>query len=197
MDSPGTDFQWPAVWITHVAVGLGGTYQANCPPPACSITRQPIRAVRECRVSGGLLRGGLGGQRGDDVRRELFEQSAGVGQANAEIGFAVDQRVHGLESRGGALFGAQQGPSRDGDRRDALSGRGRGNPDRGLAVQALLVEAALAGDDERDSGQQIVEMREVEYQLDTRPQGGVQERERTEADTAGSAGTGSPRQVLT
>ena len=115
----------------------------------------------------------FGREGGADLLAELFEQSAGLGQADGEIRFPVEERVDGREARVGDLLVCQERAAGDRDGGDGVSGCGGGHPYRGFAVEALLVEAALTGDDERHPSEKVVESDEVENQLDTGSDGGV------------------------
>ena len=65
-----------------------------------------------------------------------------------------------------------------------------GDPDRGLAAQALRVERSLAGDHEVGTGDAVVEAEQVEHQLDARAQLGAQRGHEGEADAARGPRTG-------
>ena len=94
----------------------------------------------------------------EDVDGELFEQPAGLGQANRDIRLSVEQGVDGGKAGGGDLVGRQPGAAGNSDGGDAPSGRGGGHPDRRLPAEALLVEAALTRDDKRCPREELVEI---------------------------------------
>ena len=88
------------------------------------------------------------------------------------------------------LLVRQQISPADGHHRDARGDRGGGNPGRCLAVQGLLVQRPLAGDDQRRSDQLIVEADQIQHQVDPRSERRAEQRKGGEPDATCRAGAG-------
>src|SRR5690606_10118237 len=112
---------------------------------------------------------------GGDGGREALEQRPGRGDGAGGVRLERAQSVDGPQARGAGLGGGERGPAADGDRGDPGPGGGARHPDRGLAVERLLVEAALAGDDEVGPGEAVGEAGEREDLLDPRSAVGAEE----------------------
>ena len=115
-------------------------------------------------------------------RRVGFEVAQGVGGAHAEL------REPGV---------VEGEPPAHGDDRDAVRARPAGHPRHGLAREGLLVERALAGDDQvgapgtgarragRGLRQRVVEADEVEHDVHSRTAFGAEHGEQCEPHAAG------------
>src|SRR6478609_245207 len=99
---------------------------------------------------------------GCDGPAEPFQQRPRFADALADVGLDIGQRVGLADARRGQLLLRQQVASGHGDHRYPGGAGGGGDPGRRLAVQRLLVQRALPGDDEVGTGQMRGETGELQ-----------------------------------
>src|SRR5207302_190668 len=111
----------------------------------------------------------------------------GVGDAAGRVGFQVGEGVGRRDASAGKGRLVKLAAAGDGDGPHAGSGRRVDHADGGLAVQALLVQRAFAGDHQLGAGQVLVETDQLEQQVDAGPAGRAQYGQRGEADATGGS----------
>ena len=107
-----------------------------------------------------------------------------------DVGFDVGQRVRRDETRCVQTVVVQVAAPGDGHDRHPRSLGRVGHPGRRLAVQGLLVEPALAGDDQPGAVQLVLETDQLQHHVDARARRRLQHAEGGEPDAAGRSGAG-------
>src|SRR6476661_1394377 len=174
-----------------------------------AVVRMRLPRMTRSKVSSdiqGLLCAGTVGWRGGigrgvgrvrqlqaDVLSQLFKQGCRFGYTYIYLGLQRGERVDLPETGFLLLLGRERGAPADGRHGHPGQRRRAGHAHGRLAQQALLVEAAFAGDHQVGAGQPVRQFGEFKHDVDARPARRGQYRDGRVTDAAGGSGARSVR----